>query len=301
MNLFALGLLALAMAQAAAPSPAPDPPPAPRPVTPASPAPPPERPAAAPYEYRLGPGDVIEVVVLGNADVSRTATIQTNGGVVLPLVGEVPVAQLTLTEARARIANALSNFIVNPQVEVTVKEYQSQFVTVLGEVNNPGRRPLRGRSRLIDILVDSGGFTPRASGDILITRREGSFEGGNTTMQLHIGSRLASVAEQVNLEIVLRNGDVVIVGAKAYVVVEGEVAKAGRYELEGDLTVSEAIVLAGGLTRFASNKVTIRRIDPATKDAPVLLKVDLKAIRKGKAPDIPLQAKDVVTVPRKLF
>jgi polysaccharide export outer membrane protein len=61
---------------------------------------------------------------------------------------------------------------------VRVKEYQSQFVSVVGEVNSPGRKPLRGQTRLIDVLIEAGGFTPRASGDIVITRLQGSFEGG---------------------------------------------------------------------------------------------------------------------------
>lgn len=260
----------------------------------------PARTLTAGREYRLGPGDVIEVAVMGNAGLSRTARVQTNGAAVLPLLGDVQVAQLTVGEARARIQQLLGDYLVQPQVEVAVREYQSQFVTVLGEVNSPGRKPLRGRARLIDVLVEAGGFTTRSSGEVSVTRREGTFENGGDRFQVQIGSRMASAADQANLEVELSNGDVVVVAPKVYVVVEGEVAQAGRFVMESELTVSGAISMAGGLTRFGGNKVAIRRVDPDTQ-AVSILNVDLKAIRNGKALDVPLQARDTVTVPRKLF
>ena len=78
---------------------------------------------------------MLEVEVFGNPDLSRTPTVQTNGMVALPLLGEVPVAGLTLAEVKARLTALLGrDYLVNPQVDVRVKEYQSQFVTVLGEV-----------------------------------------------------------------------------------------------------------------------------------------------------------------------
>ena len=120
--------------------------------------------AAAPTvaaEYRVGAGDVLEVIVLGNDDLSRTPTVQTGGTVTLPLLGEVAVLGLTVPEIKTKLTELLGrDYLVRPQVEVTVKDYQSQFVTVLGEVASPGRKPLRGRTRLVDVLVDAGGSAP---------------------------------------------------------------------------------------------------------------------------------------------
>jgi len=252
-------------------------------------------------EYRVGAGDVLDVLVFGSEELSRSATVQTNGTITLPLLGDVPVSGLTTAEVRRKLTTLLArDFLVNPQVEVKVKDYQSQSVSVVGEVNAPGRKPLRGRTRLIDVLVESGGFTPRASGDILITRLEGTFEGGLTSMKLHLGSATPTPQDQVNLEVVLKNGDIITASPKFYVTVEGEVSRPGRYMIEGDLTVTGAISTAGGLTRFGSSDLKVRRVDPKTGKIQIL-DVDLKAIRRGKQPDVILLPNDVVSVGRRLF
>jgi polysaccharide export outer membrane protein len=294
----ALVLLAVASAQErppATPSPAPSPPAA------ASPSPTPSPPATPAPEYRLGEGDVLEVVVFANDDLSRATTVQTNGAISLPLLGEVPVAGLTVAEAKQKLTTLLArDFLVNPQVDIKIKEYQSQFVTVLGEVNTPGRKGLRGRTRIIDALVDAGGFTPRASGEVVITRAEGTFEGGSRTLRLRFGSAVPSAIDQVNLELLLRTGDIITALPKFYVTVEGEVTRPGRYVLEGELTVTGAISTAGGLTRYGKNGIQVRRVDAQTGKT-TIIELDLKDVRKGKKPDLPLLPNDVVTVPRRIF
>jgi polysaccharide export outer membrane protein len=185
-------------------------------------------------------------------------------------------------------------------VDVKVKEYQSQFVTLIGEVNSPGKKPLRGRTRLIDALVEAGGFTPRASGEIVITRVEGSFAGGVKTLRMRLGSAALTPQDQVNLEIALLSGDIITASPKHYVTVEGEVMRPNRYVLEGDLTVSGAISSAGGLTRFGSQDVKVRRVD-AQSGQTTIFEVDLKDVRRGKAVDPPLQPNDVVSVSRRVF
>lgn len=256
---------------------------------------------ATPPEYRVGPGDVLEVVVYGNEDLSRSTTIQTNGTVSLPLLGDVNVAGLTLPEVKTKLTSLLArDYLVNPQVDVKVKEYQSQFVTLIGEVNSPGRKPLRGRTRLIDALVEAGGFTPRASGELVISRVEGSFAGGAKSLKMRLGTGTLSPQDQVNLEIPLQTGDIITASPKYYVTVEGEVMRPNRYVLEGDLTVSGAISSAGGLTRFGSQSVKVRRVDAQTGQT-TILEVDLKDVRRGKTADPPLQPNDVVSVSRRIF
>jgi polysaccharide export outer membrane protein len=258
-------------------------------------------PAAPSSDYRVGPGDVLQVVVIGNDDLSRTAVVQSDGTVRLPLVGEVHLAGLTVAESQKKLHTLLlRDFLVKPQVEVTVKEFNSQVVTVVGEVNAAGRKPLRGGTRLVDVLVESGGFTPRASGEILISRQDGAFAGEAKTLRIRLGTAGMTPQDQVNLEVALRNGDVVTATPKQHVAVEGEVGRPGRIAIEGETTLSVAISLAGGLTRFGSNDVRIRRTDPETGKIQIL-KADLKAIRKGKAVDPTLQPNDVVSVSRRLF
>ena len=269
-------------------------------------APGPPAPAASPSpraqpEYRVGFGDVLEIVVFGNDDLTRTTTIQPSGVIALPLLGEVQVAGLTAVEVQRKLTTLLArDFLVNPQLEVKIKEYQSQSVSVVGEVNLPGRKPLRGRTRLIDVLVEAGGFRATASGEVVITRLEGTFEGGTTTLKVRLGSATPTPQDQVNLELPLVNGDIITAAPKYYVTVEGEVNRPGRYAIDAELTVTGAVSLAGGLTRFGSNSLRLRRVDPETKDTKIL-ELDLKAIRNGKQEDPVLEANDVITVSRRAF
>jgi polysaccharide export outer membrane protein len=252
-------------------------------------------------EYQVGPGDGLDVTVIGNDDLSRIPTVQTNGAILLPLLGEVQVAGLTVGEIQRKVTSLLEkDYLVNPQVVVKVTQFNSQFVTVVGEVNKPGRRPLRGRSRLIDILVEAGGFTPNASGDVVISRVDGSLPGGERTLKIRLSGGTLSVQDQINLELPLRNGDVISASPKFFVTVDGEVSRPGRYAIESDLTVTGALSLAGGRTRFGSGDVRLRRRDPESGKVSVI-KVDLGDVRSGKKPDVVLQPNDVITVPRRFF
>ena len=155
--------------------------------------------------------------------------------------------------------------------------------------------------RLIDVLIEAGSFKPSASGQVVITRTDGEFDGGQKTITVRISSSSSPTAQDlVNLEMPLRNGDIVTALPKAFVTVDGEVNRPGRYAIEADLTVTGAVSLAGGLTRFGSNGVKVRRTDPQTGKVTVF-EVDLKDVRNGKKPDVPLLPNDVISVSRRVF
>lgn len=266
----------------------------------ATPSPSPDTPVVESLDYEIGSGDVLEIDVFGNDDLSRTATVQPDGRITIPLLGDVTVGGLTPREAATLLTELLGrDYLVNPQVDLRVKEYLSQFVTVVGEVQSPGRKPLKGRTRLIDALVDAGGLTTRASGEVIVTRISGGFPDGGHTLTVRLGGALTSASEGV-IETVLRNGDVVTVSSRHYITVEGEVQRPNRYAVDSELTVSGAISLAGGLTRFGSNNVRVRRLDPVTGRTEII-EVDLKAIQRGKLSDLVLQPNDAVSVQRRLF
>jgi protein involved in polysaccharide export with SLBB domain len=133
----------------------------------------------------------------------------------------------------------------------------------------------------------------------MITRPEGTFDGEQKSITVRISSA-ASLQDQINLELPLRNGDIITALPKSFVTVDGEVNRPGRYAIEADLTVTGAISLAGGLTRFGSSGVKVRRTDP--RDGKVtILEVDLKDVRNGKKPDVPLLPNDVISVSRRVF
>lgn len=262
-----------------------------------------QQPASArSLDYQVGPGDVLEIVVYGNDDLSRIPTVQTNGAITVPLLGDVQVAGLTVAEVQQTLTDRLAkDYLVKPQVEVKVREFHSQFVSVVGEVNAPGRLPLRGRTRLIDALTEAKGFTPRASGEVTITRTEGTFDGGGSSITVRLSNSTGpTLQDTVNLSLPLKNGDIITASPKFFVTVDGEVTRPSRYAIEADLTVTGAISLAGGLTRFGSSTVKVRRTDPQSGKVSVI-EVDLKDVRNGKKPDLALLPNDVVSVGRRLF
>jgi protein involved in polysaccharide export with SLBB domain len=155
--------------------------------------------------------------------------------------------------------------------------------------------------RLIDVLIEAGSFKATASGQVMITRTDGEFEGGQRSITVRISSSSSPSAQDlVNLELPLKNGDIITALPKAFVTVDGEVNRPGRYAIESDLTVTGAISLASGLTRFGSNGVKVRRTDAQTGKV-TILEVDLKDVRNGKKPDVPLLANDVISVSRRVF
>lgn len=270
--------------------------------------------SAAAAAYVVGPGDILEVTVIGQDDVSRSTTVQPDGRFTMPLLGDIEVAGKTVSEIQHLITEALSkDFLVNPRVEVRVREYASQFALVLGEVMNPGRRALRGGTRLIDVLIESGGFRPGASGEILVQRTDGTFPNGEKAIRFRLGNTAGMTeADRTNAELPLKNGDVVTAAPKYFVTVDGEVARPGRVVVENDLTLLGVIAQSGGLAKFASTKVRIIRkkadgvdmtgfgpCDGAAND--MCRVVDIGDIRKGKVQDVILAANDKVVVSRRKF
>jgi polysaccharide export outer membrane protein len=294
-----LALVAWLLATGTAPTPEASPATTPAPVVAATPAGTTER-TEGEADYLVGPGDVVEVDVLGNDDLSRTTTVQTSGTITLPLLGDVPVAGLSARAIAERLRDLLGrDYLVNPQVEVKVKEYLSQFVSVVGEVQTPGRKPIKGKTRLIDALVEAGGFNARAAGEIVATRISGTFPNGSHTLTVRLGGALTPDNRRA-LETLLVSGDIISASPREYVTVEGEVQHPNRYPIDGQLSVTGVLSLAGGMTRFASSDVKVRRLDPQTGQVQIR-EVSLKAIRKGKEPDLVLMPNDVVTVPRRIF
>jgi protein involved in polysaccharide export with SLBB domain len=250
--------------------------------------------ATGPAAYRVGPGDVLEVNVPGRPDLSRLPTVQTTGAVFLPLLNEVAVEGLTVGEIRGRLTKLLAERDVIVQaLDVRVREYQSHFVWVRGEVNRPGRKPLRAGSRLVDALVEAGGFSGRASGDVTLERQEGTFPDGSRTRRFRFRPGSPTQEDQLDLELPLHHRDVMTASLQRYVTVGGAVARPGRYALDNGMTVSRVISTAGGSR--GGNKVTVQRQDPST-GITQSLEVDLKAVESGKEPDMELLPDDAVSV-----
>jgi polysaccharide export outer membrane protein len=292
----ALVTLSLMMATAAASAQTTGTPPQAAPqAAPASPQVPVPAEARCGEAYRVGSGDQVEVVVFGNDDLSRTVPVRTDGAIALPLVGDVPVAGASLAEIRERLTSAYARYLVSPQLDVRVREYNSRFVALVGELNQPGRRALGECTRVIDVLLQAGGFRDGASSEVVVS----SGEGEDQALRARVDRGVFTPDARRVLETVLRGGEIVTVLPRSFVTVQGEVARPNRYPIEGRLTVTGALSLAGGLTRSGSGKAKIVRVSASGERQ--VLDADLKAIRDGRAEDLVLQPDDIVTVPRRFF
>jgi polysaccharide export outer membrane protein len=237
-------------------------------------------------EYRVGPGDVLEVVVEGRGDLARLPTVQTSGTIFLPGPGEVEVRGLTPAEVAARLASALAADGATPRVSVRVREYRSQFVWVRGAVNRPGRKALKSGTRLVDALLDAGGFASGASGQVTIERATGELPDGSHRRVVRLSGASPSPEELAELSLPLRAGDAVTAEAQAWVSVTAGVARPGRYPFDDGLTLGRLVEAAGG--RAGAGRVVVR-------GAGREVEADLDAIRGGRAADVPLVAGDEVT------
>ena len=124
-------------------------------------------------EFILGPGDKIEIMVYRHDDLKLTVQIDPSGKITYPLIGDIQAAGLSIFQLRDRIRDSLSEYIINPQVSVTVVSVQSQKVIVLGEVKNPGLFALEGPMNALEAISRAGGFGSDAKQNSVLLIRGG--------------------------------------------------------------------------------------------------------------------------------
>ena len=240
----------------------------------------------------LGPGDEVEIAVYGASDLSQHTRVSADGNISVPLVGYIRVAGLTSSEAEGAIEGQLrqNNILNNPQVSVFVKQYTASSVSVVGEVARPGSYSTLGPHRLFDIIQAAGGLTDKAANRAVISHRGSE---GTTTVELP-----RDPAKMALSNVDVRPGDTVVVPTAPIVYVLGEVGKPGGYVLNSTNggTLLRVVAAAGGPTHEASVGGT--RMLRNTPNGLQLLPVPLKNVLKAKAPDMPVQAEDIIYVPR---
>src|SRR5688572_31800543 len=120
--------------------------------------------ATAPAEYVAGPQDVLNIVVFGEEDLTKTVALDADGTFDYPYIGRVKAGGLTARRIAEEIARRLrETYYVNPQVSVEVAKYRSQNVIVLGHVHAPGRYPLAGSMSVLEVLAAAGSPTSAAA------------------------------------------------------------------------------------------------------------------------------------------
>lgn len=257
--------------------------------------------------YRIGPGDILDIRVFNRPQLSREAIrVDARGMIRVPLIeDEIQAACRTENELAKELDNQYHEYLRNPNVEVFVKEYQSQPVAVLGAVNAPGRFQLQRRVRLLELLSYAGGQAERAGERLHVVHTAEVSVCGE-----QVGGRIAESQggfDSYNLNDMLRGdekanpyarpGDIITVPESEIAFVVGNVLKPSTIPLKEPISVSRAIAMAGGLMPDTkSDKIRIVR-QTSGSTARTEIFVDLKAIAKHPAEDVVLQANDIVDVP----
>ena len=141
-----------------------------------------------PKDFLLGPEDVVEVMVWRNQDLSRTVVVRPDGMISLPLIGDVQASGLTASGVSEKISKRLSEYKENPSVSVSVKEINSYYIYVVGEVTRPGKYPLKSYATVLQGISLAGGFTQYASKNSMVVMRSAGGDTG-TERQMRIPIR----------------------------------------------------------------------------------------------------------------
>ncbi len=249
-----------------------------------------------PTDYRVGPGDLLEIDVFDVEELKRTVRVRPDGTISLPLLGRLTVAGETTSELEGSLERQLgADYLWNPQVSVFVREYRAHAVSVLGEVNEPGVFYLREPRTLVEILSEAGGMTERAGTVVHVRRRVPTPAPGQPTVETIEVALDEHLAEDAGLaDLPLADDDVVIVPKGGFVFVKGAVEKPGVYALQGEGSVLKAITMAGGLA-FEADRSDVRVIR-RRRGSPEILEVDLDAIESQPHQDLVIRDGDVVVV-----
>jgi polysaccharide export outer membrane protein len=217
-----------------------------------------DNPVAKAPLLQLGPGDSVNIQVYGQPDLSTTVYVADDGTVSIPLAGNVQVAGISPAEASGRIEAALKSakILVDPHVSITVTQSRSQRVSVLGQVGTPGRYPIESNTSILDLLAQAGGISANGSDIVYILRQDKNGKEVRYPVDL---KGLANGSGAVPA-LTLRGGDSVFVPKAEQFSIYGEVTTPGRYRVEPEMTVIEAIARAGGITlRGSQRRVEIKR------------------------------------------
>lgn len=214
--------------------------------------------------YVLGPEDQIAVRALDADEISdKPIRIDMSGNIRLPMVGRLRASGLTIEQLEAELVTRLRTYIREPEVAVSIVEFRSQPISVIGSVRNPGVHQLQGRKTLVEILSLAGGLAPDAGHSVKITRRlewgriplrkAGDDPSGQFSVA-DVSLRGIMEAKNPDDNITIRPHDVISVPRAEMVYVIGQVQRAGGFILNEreNLSVLKALSLAGGLDRTAS-------------------------------------------------
>jgi polysaccharide export outer membrane protein len=258
----------------------------------------PPAPLSSSDAYVVGAEDILSVMVWNRPELSGKFPVDSQGAVQLPLIERVSVRGLTVRAIELEIKKRLADgYINNPQVMVLVEQYRSQKVFVQGAVAKAGEYPLTGATTLLEVLTRAGSTTAEAGDELLIIRASDQSAKAHALLP---ESADAAEIQRVNISallkgtsdhnLTLRAGDTVFVPLGEKVYITGQVRTPNAYTIRSNMTVLQALTLAGGVTeRGADNRIKIRRI------------VNGKQREIGVGLDDRVEPGDTIVVPERFF
>lgn len=240
---------------------------------------------AADNDYRIGAGDVIRIGVFDHPELTVDLKVSESGNITVPSVGSVKVVGLSTHQIEQLLATRFEQGEVlhNAQVTVNVLEYLSQRVAVMGQVGKPGHYSLSEKRTVMDMLAMAGGAVAGSAADEITLIHQ---DGTRTNIDLR---RLFNGDLSVNATV--KAGDTLFIPRAPQFYIYGEVQRPGMYRLERNMSLSQAIAAAGGLTPKGTERgITIKRSDKSGKERRL-------SVKKAQS----LQADDVILVKESLF
>jgi polysaccharide export outer membrane protein len=258
--------------------------------------------------YRIGQRDVINLTIYAGGELQNQVdlTVSEKGTINVPFIGSVSAAGRTILELENFITKPLAEaYFVNPEVNISVKEYHSLQYFISGAVESPGLYEMTSRATLLELLAKAGGALPTRGNVAYIQRKSGNHSGkGGSASTDSIKVDLKKLLDQGDMSQnrALESGDVVYIPpektlnlADSKIYVGGQVKKPGLFDFQPGLTALSACIMAGGFTKFAAPNRT--RVIRHKGDEKVIIKINLNNVKNGKIADLKLLPGDRIQVP----
>ncbi|BHH85118.1 polysaccharide biosynthesis/export family protein [Desulforhopalus sp. 52FAK] len=202
-------------------------------------------------DYLLGAGDLLSIIVFETEELNAEVRVSSSGIINVALLGDVNVLNLSVAEAEEKIETLYArDYLYNPHVSVHIKEHVSKQITLLGAIKTPGTYNYVSQRRILDILAMGNGLTDEAGSFCYITRQDPK-SGTRVSYMVDLDELMKKGDMASNHTI--RGGDVIYIPESGQCFVDGAVRKPGTYPISNNMSVSEAIALAGGLASYADD------------------------------------------------
>ncbi len=249
--------------------------------------------SARPESLLIGPGDVLHVQVVDAPEMEQHVRVTDNGMIPLVGAGDVKVGGLSIAEAQTAVHDHLiaTHYMNHPQVLVSVEQYATETVSVIGEVARPGVFPITTPRTVLDVLSFAGGITNVADRNITIQRHGSKDDSAPYYVSNDPKQAIAS-------QVMVNPGDTVIVPRAGIVYILGDVNRPGGFAMSNNqdhMTLLQALALAGGVTHSA--KQGHARLIRVAEGSQHEQQLNLGEIQKGKLPNPTLYPGDILYVP----